>query len=273
MASVIVPTRDRPDRLRRCLQALEAQTAGFEVVVVDDGSVDAVAVADVGPEHVMRLVVSWPRVWPPPATSALPRPAGGCCASRMTTAGWSRAGSTPSPVAARGAHVVAGPTVTAMTDNPYSVAPQTVTNHLMDESCDDARGTAGFAPTSNVACLAEVWRAVLRRPLPVAAEDRDWFAWPTTGSRCTSSLRRGCGTTRTSHSGRSGASRCATAAARPVPPAERGGRPATGGRFYIGLVRAGFAHGAVVGALVVLAQVATAWGIATEAVRSRRRRV
>ena len=40
--SVVVPTRDRPRPLAGCLAALEAQTAPqLEVVVVDDGSVDA----------------------------------------------------------------------------------------------------------------------------------------------------------------------------------------------------------------------------------------
>ena len=39
--SVIVPTRDRPDRLVRCLRALaqlDYPGDAFEVVVVDDGS-------------------------------------------------------------------------------------------------------------------------------------------------------------------------------------------------------------------------------------------
>jgi hypothetical protein len=163
-----------------------------------------------------------------------------------------------------------------MTDNPYSVASQTVTNHLMDESCDDDRGTAGFAPTSNVACLAEVWRAVPfdDRYASPAGEDRDWCArladhgvavqiepaarvWHeqdlTLRTFWRQQVRYGRGALRFHR--RNGAG---------------GLQPA---RFYIGLVRAGFAHGAVVGALVVLAKVATAWGIATEAVRSRRRRV
>lgn len=41
--SVVVPTRDRPERLARLLRALESQTLGagrFEVVVCDDGSTD-----------------------------------------------------------------------------------------------------------------------------------------------------------------------------------------------------------------------------------------
>ena len=46
--SVVVPTRDRPSQLDACLAAIEAQTArSYEVVVVDDGSVDAAAVSAV----------------------------------------------------------------------------------------------------------------------------------------------------------------------------------------------------------------------------------
>ena len=38
--SVIVPTRDRPAALERCLRALSRQTLGdaLEIIVVDDGS-------------------------------------------------------------------------------------------------------------------------------------------------------------------------------------------------------------------------------------------
>ena len=37
--TVVVPTRDRPDALTRCLAALERQTVDdFEVVVIDDRS-------------------------------------------------------------------------------------------------------------------------------------------------------------------------------------------------------------------------------------------
>jgi len=52
-ATVIVPTRDRPADLRRCLEALACQTGAppFEVIVVDDGSLVPVAplVEELGP--------------------------------------------------------------------------------------------------------------------------------------------------------------------------------------------------------------------------------
>ena len=44
---MIVPTRDRPEQLRRCLDALAAQqfSDDVDVIVVDDGSKDPEAVA------------------------------------------------------------------------------------------------------------------------------------------------------------------------------------------------------------------------------------
>lgn len=55
--SVVVPTRDRPAALDRCLAALRAQTrAALEVVVVDDGSVARDVVARVAERFETRLV-------------------------------------------------------------------------------------------------------------------------------------------------------------------------------------------------------------------------
>jgi glycosyltransferase involved in cell wall biosynthesis len=278
VASVIVPTRDRHDQLRLCLEALEHQTlSGFEVIVVDDGSLDAGTVADVvaGAPHARLLVAS----------------GGGPAAARNLGAADARApllcftddDCRPEPgwVAAiadsvdRGAEAVAGPTFAAITTNPSSVASQTVTNHLMEESRDDVCGTVGFAPTSNVGCLTEVWRAVPfddRYP-SAAGEDRDWCARLaaqgvalhvepaarvghaqdlTLTAFWRQQARYGRGAFRFHGNGGS----------------ERGLQPVG---FYTRLVRAGFAHGAGVGALVVLAQVATAWGFVAEAVTARRR--
>jgi glycosyltransferase involved in cell wall biosynthesis len=278
LASVIVPTRDRPERLRRCLDALERQTAsGFEVVVVDDGSADGAAVADAvaGAPHA-RLVRSSGR------GPAAARNLGAASASTALLCftdddcrpepGWLEAIRLG---VGQGAEVVAGPTLTALPGNPYSVASQTVTNHLMDESRDDSRGTTAFAPTSNVACRAEVWRAVpFDDHYPGAAgEDRDWCArlashglvlrvepdarvWHdqdlTLSTFWRQQVRYGRGALRFHRRSGSG----------------RGLQPA---RFYARLVRAGFAHGAAVGSLVLLAQVATGWGILVEAVTVRRR--
>jgi glycosyltransferase involved in cell wall biosynthesis len=280
VAAVIVPTRDRPEQLRRCLEALERQTAsGFEVVVVDDRSVDAATVAEVvaGAPHAHLVVASG-------RGPAAARNLGAAAAKApllcftdddcRPESGWLDA---IAGRVARGARAVAGPTSTARPGSPYAVASQTVTNHLMHESRDHVHGTAGFAPTSNVACLAEVWQAVpFDDRYPAAAgEDRDWcdrlashgvalHVEPaarvahaqdlTLTTFWRQQVRYGRGALRFHRRGGSG----------------RGLQPA---RFYTRLVRAGFAHGGAVGALVVLAQVATACGFVAEAVRARRRRV
>jgi glycosyltransferase involved in cell wall biosynthesis len=55
--SVVVPTRDRPALLERCLAALATQEGvGLELVVVDDGSVDANAVERIVEAHSGMLV-------------------------------------------------------------------------------------------------------------------------------------------------------------------------------------------------------------------------
>jgi glycosyltransferase involved in cell wall biosynthesis len=276
VASVIVPTRDRPERLRRCLAALESQTvSGFEVVVVDDGSAEGGRVAEVvAGARRARLVRASGRG--PAAARNL-----GAAHARASLLCFTDDDCRPEPSwlgaiagrVAQGAEAVAGPTLTALAGNRCSVASQTVTNHLMDESRDDTRGTTTFAPTSNVACRVEVWRAVpFDDRYPVAAgEDRDW---------CARLARRGVPLSvepaaRVLHDqdltfvtfwrqqvryGR-GAFRFHRRGG-----TDRGLQPL---RFYTRLVRAGFAHGVAVGALVLVAQVAAACGILTEAARTR----
>ena len=78
--TVIVPTRDRADRLDRLLPGL----AGLPVVVVDDASRDPVAIADVVGRHGADLVALTTNLGPgraPPPAGAPggppPRPGGG----------------------------------------------------------------------------------------------------------------------------------------------------------------------------------------------------
>ena len=64
--SVIVPTRDRPEALRRCLAALAGQRErDFEVIVVDDGGVEpAAAVAEDFASRVPVVVLRQERTGP-----------------------------------------------------------------------------------------------------------------------------------------------------------------------------------------------------------------
>lgn len=57
-ATVVIPTRDRPNLLARCLSALVGQKTSreFEVVVVDDGGVGLPELADLISEHGVRVI-------------------------------------------------------------------------------------------------------------------------------------------------------------------------------------------------------------------------
>ena len=273
--SVVVPSRDRPDALDACLVALEQQTAAsYEVVVVDDASVDAHAVAStVARFPRARLVVADGR-GPAAARNR------GAEAARAPVVCFTDDDCRPGPqwleaIARRmaDARVVAGPTRTEDGD-PIVTASQTVTNHLTESSFDASRRRVRFAPTSNLAVRTDLFRSLRfdeRFPL-AAGEDREWCrrlavrdipiefepaAWVVHQPDLSlarfwrQQVRYGQGAYRL-HRDR-----------------EPGDRLQPLG-FYTGLVRAGFAHGPSAGALVVLAQFATAFGLARAALAARR---
>jgi GT2 family glycosyltransferase len=275
LVSVVVPTRDRPDRLRACLAALEAQSAAsFEVVVVDDGSQRAAAVRDVVATAPHARLVRSPGRGPAAARNL------GAAAAKAPVVCFTDDDCRPEPgwvdaLTARlgdATPAAAGPTLTDEHGSVYSMASQVITSHLTDGSRDGDR--LGFAPTSNLACRSDVLRAVpFDERFPLAAgEDRDWCLRLAAGGgrlvfepaarvwhhqdltakrfwRQQTRYGRGAYRFHRRHAGRR----------QPV-------------RFYTDLIGAGFRHGWRVGALVVVAQVATAVGIAAEALADRRAR-
>jgi glycosyltransferase involved in cell wall biosynthesis len=276
--SVVVPTRDRPDRLAVCLAALERQTvADLEIVVVDDASRDAAAVAAVVAGAPRARLVRGAGRGP-----AAARNAGVAAASAPVVCftdddcdpvpGWAAA------LAARiadGADAAAGPTRNGRPHSVVAAAAQAVATHLAEATVDPV-GRMRFAPTSNLACRAEVCAAVpFDESYPLAAgEDRDWCARLVGSGRTLAftpealvrhhqelspagfwrqqvrygrgayRFRAGHGTLR-----------------RPEPPS-----------FYLGLLRRGFRDGVRAGVLVGVAQVATAVGMVQEAAATRRPR-
>jgi len=272
--SVVVPTRDRPERLAVCLAALQRQTApDLEIVVVDDASRDAAAVAQVVASAPRARLVRGAGRGPAAARNA------GFRAARAATicftdddcepvAGWAAA--LAGRIAA-GAQAAAGPTRNARPRNVFAAAAQAIASHLAEATIEPATGRMRFAPTSNLACRADVLRKVSfdeRYPL-AAGEDRDWCARlvgtgaalvfepaALVGHHQELSARgfwyqqvrygRGAYRFRSDHG-------TLTRLERP--------------RFYAGLVRRGFGDGPRAGALVCLAQVATAVGMAQEAAR------
>lgn len=280
VASVVVPTRDRPAALAGCLAALERQADGgpaFEVVVVDDRSRDPAAVAAVvarvpharlvdgagrGPAAARNLGAAAARARIVCFTDDDCRPRPGWLAGLLA------------PIEA-GAPAAAGPTRTARGAPAPVVASQVVTNHLTASSLDPATGRLGFAPTCNLAVRADVLAAVpFDEAYPLAAgEDREWCdRLATTGFE----LRAAPGAvvehrpTLTVRGFWRQQVRYGRGAHRYL-----GGRPSgsriQGRRFYLGLLRSGAAEGPVAAALVVLAQLATVAGLAAEALAPARR--
>lgn len=271
--AVVVPTRDRPAALAHCLAALAAQRdVTLEVVVVDDASVDPAAVEAVVAAHLpgARIVRAAGRG--PAAARNL-----GVARAHTPFVALTDDDCRPAPNWAatllgrlrQDARVVAGPTMVADAHDPFARAAQTITNAVVDSSFAADRSSVGFAPTSNLAFAVEVHRALaFDETYPLAAgEDRDWcdrvvasgthIAWeprarvdhaPAPGWRGFWHQQRRYGRgARVYHRNRTA------------------GRGAVPGRLHLRLLRAGLAQGPRVGALVLVAQVATAVGYAAEA--------
>ena len=272
VVSVVVPTRDRPAELRRCLAALSRQSSAepYEVVVVDDGSADAEAVAtEVGAIPCARLVRLGHQGYGAARNAGTHAAHGSFICftdddcepapdwlSRLT-APW-----------AEGARVVAGPTVVGPPRQAAAIASQLIADALSE------RGRVPFAATSNVGCDARLAREVpFDSGFRYASEDRDWcvrlamagqeivtepgavvFHRPNVAGRAFvgKHFRYGRG----SHQFRAH-----------HPWARKPEAPS----FYLGLIRRGFAHGARVAALIGAAQILTALGFVWDAVASRSR--
>lgn len=268
--TVVVPTRDRPDQLRKCLDALNLQTlGGVDVIVVDDGSDSArgveEAVALVGNARLIRTKHRGPAA----ARNAGAAAAGGafvcftdddCEPDREWVARLVDA-------LRSGADVVAGIVENGRPDDALAGAWHAIVDFLGEYG-----GTAGgaFAPSNNLACRIEIIRAI---PFDeayegAAGEDRDWCARIVAeGYRIVVEPRA-----RVVHRQTLGLpgflrqhfryGKAAYSFRRP-----RGGLE--GSSFYVGLLAYGFRRGFRTGLLVALAQIATALGFVAARARLR----
>jgi GT2 family glycosyltransferase len=266
--SVVVPTKDRPDALSNCLTALAAQTLlpRLEVVVVDDGSLAAGAVA--------RVVERFPHV------QLIRRDGQGPAAARNTGA---RAATAPficftdddcepepdwsEHLVARleaGADAVAG--VTIGTGGAAATASE-IAAHAPAAVPTTGGHDLAFAPSNNLACTRETFAATpFDESFPDAAgEDREWCA------RLIANGRRLClePNARLVHNQELTLRRFLRQQARYGRGAyrfrRRGvDRPLEPAGFYWRLLRRGFAEGVAVGVLVSAAQAATAGGYVRE---------
>jgi glycosyltransferase involved in cell wall biosynthesis len=278
LLSVVVPTRDRPARLAACLAALERQTSPqLEIVVVDDASRDARAVADAVAAAPRARLVHGAGRGPAAARNA------GVRAARAPVICFTDDDCEPVPgwahalqrrITADRADAAAGPTRNGRPGSVLASASQAVATHLAEATIDPATSRMRFAPTSNLACRTEVCRAIPfdeRYPL-AAGEDRDWCArligaghalvFEPAALVCHHQELSPAGFWRQQLRYGRGAYRFRSDHGMLL----RLEAP----RFYAGLLRRGLAHGPRAGALICVAQAATALGMGLEAIAEAR---
>jgi GT2 family glycosyltransferase len=246
--SVVVPTRDRPQLLKRCLAALGAQTLPVEVVVVEDGGGRGPAWArNEGVRRAQGRVVCFTD------DDCAPAP------------GWAEA--LASPILAGEAEATSGPVSMGANATAADRAWGAIVDYLQVRSGVPGTASPGFTVTANLAA----WGSLLHRlpfdeSFPAAAgEDRDWGE---RAARMGASMRfvpaaavvhrSGMGVRdflRQQYRYGQGAARYRSADA-----ARRRGSVG----FYLGLLRAGFAAGPAPGLLVCAAQLATIAGVLRE---------
>ena len=181
--SVIVPTRNRPADLARCLESLcrlEYPRASYEVIVVDDGgstTPNDVATAVAG--RVDASLVSIPHSGPAVARNE------GTSRSRFSYLAFIDDDCTAHPawldVLSR--HLLASPqspaggrVVNALDSNPYSRASQGLQDFLSRWYHEERRGDLPFFTTNNLAVARDEFSEIggFDATFPFASEDRDW---------------------------------------------------------------------------------------------------
>jgi glycosyltransferase involved in cell wall biosynthesis len=251
--SVVVPTRDRPQLLRRCLAALEAQTLPVEVVVVEDHEGRGPAWArNEGVRRASGEVVCFTD------DDCAPAP------------GWAEALATP--ILAGEVQATAGRTLMGEGATAADRAWEAIVGYLQDQAAKPGTSSPGFAATANLACTREILqRLPFDESFPAAAgEDRDWTeraagegAVPRLVPEALVLHQPGMGVRsflRQQYRYGQGAARYRGAGV---------GRRPGALSLYLGLLRAGFGAGLSSGLLVCAAQFATLAGVLRESAKMR----
>lgn len=155
--SVVVPTRDRPELLQRCLEALEKQTVPVEIVVVKDSEGRGPAWArNEGVRRARGEVICFTD------DDCAPFP------------GWAKA--LVKPIQAGRAQATAGPTHMAAGATPADLAWEAIVSYLQAQATKPGTSSPGFAATANLACSRNLLEQLpFDESFPAAAgEDRDW---------------------------------------------------------------------------------------------------
>jgi glycosyltransferase involved in cell wall biosynthesis len=155
--SVVVPTRDRPELLQRCLEALEKQTVPVEIVVVEDKEGRGPAWArNQGVRQSQGQIICFTD------DDCAPFP------------NWAE--TLAKPIQAGKAQATAGPTHVAAGATAADLAWESIVSYLQEQATKPGTSSPGFAATANLACSRK-----LMEQLPfdesfsaAAGEDRDW---------------------------------------------------------------------------------------------------
>ena len=269
--TVVVITRDRPDRLRSCIERLRHQDAA-EVLVVDDGSEDEAAVAAAARSGGARLVRQGRMGMATARNTGTAHARGSYLLFTdddcEPVPGW--AASLSARLAA-GADVVAGPTRAARPERALDTAWQLIADELVEWH----GAGRGFLPGSNFGARAD---ALASLPFDarfdgVGAEDRDWWARVHRAQMTVAYVPDAA----VDHAPDLGLARFARKQVTYGRGAYRYRAAHHNGRigsmsFYGRLIGAAARSGPRVTALVTLAQVAAAAGFASEGLRERRGR-
>lgn len=155
--SIVVPTRERPELLRRCLAALEDQTVPVEVVVVED-------VEGRGP--------AWAR------NEGVRRATGEviCFTDDDCTPVPAWAEVLTEPIFAGEVQATAGRTLMGEEATTADRAWEAIVGYLQDQAAAPDTSSPGFAATANLACARQLLESLpFDESFPKAAgEDRDW---------------------------------------------------------------------------------------------------
>lgn len=243
--SVVVPTRDRPELLQRCLAALEKQTVPVEIVVVEDKEGRGPAWArNEGVRRAQGEVICFTD------DDCAPFP------------NWAEA--LAKPILAGSAKATAGPTHMAAGATAADLAWEAIVSYLQQQATKPGTSSPGFAATANLACSRELMEQLpFDESFPVAAgEDRDWAeraarrgVVPAFVPRALVLHRPGLRRRdflRQQYRYGKGAAEYRSAG---------DGRPLGSMTFYVGLLCVGFPTGTGVGALVCAAQGAALAGV------------
>jgi GT2 family glycosyltransferase len=251
--SVVVPTRERPQDLQRCLAALEAQSVPVEIVVIEDTEGRGPAWArNEGVKRAQGEVICFTDDDCTPATD------------------WAEA--LAAPIFAGEAQATDGRTTMGERATAADRAWEAIVSYLQEQAATPGTASPGFAPTANLACTRSFLEELpFDESFPAAAgEDRDWAeratrhgARPQFVPEALVVHKSGLGWRaflRQQYRYGRGAARYRTAG--------EGRGPGSIG-FYRGLLRAGFAAGLGAGLLVCAAQLSTAAGATRESAKMR----